>query len=176
MHIKVSMTPFVWRQQRNRTDLSLFCPMFCIWHHEKYQQNIATDISTRHSWLFDTTLKFAAIQLLLQCGKRNIYNGTIKGLDISAIFGVRYTDLRGLPSGILFRRVWSLIKYRTTENSTRCPLPPKFGPVRPDYVTIKRRLLKAAYSANVLLYENIMAYLFYLTNGIGVVKSILYPL
>ena len=27
------------------------------------------------------------------------------GMDISAIFGVRYTDLRGLPSGILFRRV-----------------------------------------------------------------------
>ena len=31
--------------------------------------------------------------------------GDIKGLDISAIFGVRYTDLRGLPSGIFFGRV-----------------------------------------------------------------------
>ena len=28
------MTPFVRCQLRNRTDLSLFCPMFCIWHLE----------------------------------------------------------------------------------------------------------------------------------------------
>ena len=46
---------------------------------------------------------------------------------------MRYTDLRRLPSGILFGRVWRLIKYTTTKNSTRCPLPPKFGLVRPDY-------------------------------------------
>jgi len=37
--------------------------------------------------------------------KRNTYNLAIKGLDISAIFGVRYTDLRRLPSEIFFGRV-----------------------------------------------------------------------
>ena len=41
--------------------------------------------------------------------EREIYTtGPLKdifGVDISAIFGVRYNDLRGLPSGILFGRV-----------------------------------------------------------------------
>ena len=69
---------------------------------------------------------FVVIQLLWKCGKKNIYNGAITGLDIRPIYVVRYTDLRGLPCGI------SLIKYRTTKNSTRCPLPPKFGSVRSD--------------------------------------------
>ena len=75
-----------------------------------------------------------AIQLLWKYGNRNIYNGAIKGLYISDISGVWYTDLRGLPSGILFGRVWTLIKYRTTKNSTRCPATSNSGPLSPDYV------------------------------------------
>ena len=38
--------------------------------------------------------------------EREIYTtGPLRDLDISTIFGVRYTDLRGLPSGILFWRI-----------------------------------------------------------------------
>ena len=44
------------------------------------------------------------------------------GLNVNAIFGVRYTDLRGLPSGILLRKVLSLENDRAKKNSTRCPL------------------------------------------------------
>ena len=56
------------------------------------------------------------------------------GRNVSAIIGVRYSDLRVLPSGILFGKGLSLIKYMTTQNSTRCPLPQILGPMRPNYM------------------------------------------
>ena len=43
---------------------------------------------------------------------------------------MRYTDFRGLPSGLLLRKVWSLENNRATKNSTRCPLRPPCAPTR----------------------------------------------
>ena len=83
------------------------------------------------------------------------------GLNVWTIFRVRPTDLRGLPSGILFRKVWNN-KSNATKNNTRCPLRPPcsptiscvhfdplvprlcmsrvhFDPVLPDYVTCSLR-------------------------------------
>ena len=45
--------------------------------------------------------------------------------------------MRGLPSGILFGRVCSLIEIQDNQNSTSCPLPPNLDPCAPTNVVLK---------------------------------------
>ena len=89
-------------------------------------------------------------------------------LNLSAIFGVRYTDFRGLPSGLLLRKVLSLENNRATKNSTRCPLRPPCAPTigqRNNYCkTITNALLSCVppglFGGGVLMYFSFLRWLF----------------
>ena len=83
------MAPFAWCQLRNRMECSAYRPIFYI------ATSFSSDIVILHLGL-----------LLCKNGDREIKATPslryLIGLNVSAIFGVKYTDLRGLPSGILF--------------------------------------------------------------------------
>ena len=109
-----------------------YCSMFCTWLPKKinYQYDIAILILVILDYLI---LHLSLLYIYCENVEREIL--AVRplrdhiGLNVNAIFGARYTDLRGLSSWILLRKVWSL-QDRATKNSTRCPLRPPCTPTR----------------------------------------------
>ena len=106
-------------QLRNRTDFLIYCPMFYTWHPKNKRTN--TMCSQILVIVFpDYMILHLSLLLYIYCEnvEREIYaTRPLRdhiGLNVNVIFGVRYTDLRGLPSGILV--------------CTRCPLRPPCAP------------------------------------------------